>query len=255
MKSRLNEVPLLPSERVDDLLTHNLHIIQSDEVFSFSMDAVLLARFAGVPPRGRVLDLCTGNGVIPMLLTTRTTASIEGIEIQPRLADMARRSVAMNALENQITIHEGDLRTLHLTAGYGVYDAITVNPPYMPLNGSDLKMNVYQAMARHEIGCTLEEVIQACVRLVRTGGKVSMVHKPQRLADILSLMRQYRLEPKTIRFVHPRAHLEANMVLIEAARDGKPEVRIQPPLIVYTQDNEYCPEIMDIYFGAKEEKP
>ncbi|MNV74959.1 tRNA1(Val) (adenine(37)-N6)-methyltransferase [compost metagenome] len=133
-----------------------------------------------------------------------------------------------------------------------MYDAITVNPPYMPLNGSDLKMNTHQAMARHEIGCTLEDVIQAAVRLVRTGGKVSMVHKPQRLADIISLMRKYRLEPKNIRFVHPRAHLEANMVLIEAARDGKPEVRVQPPLIVYTDDNQYCPEIMDIYFGSKE---
>ncbi|MNC16978.1 tRNA1(Val) (adenine(37)-N6)-methyltransferase [compost metagenome] len=245
-------VPLLPSERVDDLLTHDLRIIQSDEVFSFSMDAVLLARFASIPPRGRVLDLCTGNGVIPMLLTTRTKASIEGIEIQPRLADMARRSVAMNSLEERVTIHEGDLRELHTVAGYGVYDAITVNPPYMPLNGSDLKLNTHQAMARHEIGCTLEEVIQACVRLVRTGGKVSMVHKPQRLVDIISLMRQYRLEPKLIRFVHPRAHLEANMVLIEAARDGKPEVRLQPALIVCNEDNQYCSEIMDIYYGNKE---
>ncbi|KAI7269084.1 hypothetical protein KC345_g7578 [Hortaea werneckii] len=136
---------------------------------------------------------------------------------------MARRSVILNGLEERVQIHEGDLRELHNTAGYGVYDAITVNPPYMPLNGSDLKLNSHQAMARHEIGCTLEEVIQACVRLVRTGGKVSMVHKPQRLVDIISLMRKHRLEPKLIRFVHPRAHLEANMVLIEAARDGKPE--------------------------------
>ncbi|GGG08178.1 hypothetical protein GCM10010912_60990 [Paenibacillus albidus] len=247
-------VPLLPTERVDDLLTHELRIIQSDEVFSFSMDAVLLARFASIPPRGRVLDLCTGNGVIPILMTTRTNASLEGIEIQPRLADMARRSVALNGLGERITIHEGDLRELYTVAGHGVYDAITVNPPYMPLNGSDLKLNTHQAMARHELGCTLEEVIQACVRLVRTGGKVSMVHKPQRLVDIISLMRKYRLEPKIIRFVHPRAHLEANMVLIEAARDGKPEVRLQPPLIVYNEDNQYCPEIMDIYYGAKEGK-
>ncbi|WP_410512945.1 tRNA1(Val) (adenine(37)-N6)-methyltransferase [Paenibacillus sp. BR2-3] len=252
----LNEVsvPLMPSERIDDLLTHDLRIIQSDEVFSFSMDAVLLARFASVPPRGRVLDLCTGNGVIPMLLSTRTKASIEGIEIQPRLADMARRSVELNKLQERVIIHEGDLRELYTTEGHGVYDAITVNPPYIPLNGSDLKLNTHQAMARHELGCTLEEVIQACVRLVRTGGKVSMVHKPQRLVDIITLMRQYRLEPKTIRFVHPRAHLEANMVLIEAARDGKPEARLQPPLIVYNEDNQYCQEILDIYYGAKEGK-
>lgn len=245
-------VPLLPAERIDDLLTHDLRIIQSDEVFSFSMDAVLLARFAGIPPRGRVLDLCTGNGVIPILLTARTQASIEGVEIQPRLADMAKRSIKLNSLEERVHIHEGDLRELHHSVGYGQFDAITVNPPYMPLNGSDIKLNTHQAMARHELGCTLEEVIQSCVRLVRTGGKVSMVHKPQRLVDILSLMRKHRLEPKSIRFVHPRAHLEANMVLIEASRDGKPEVRLQPPLIVYNEDNQYCPEIMDIYYGPGE---
>lgn len=243
---------LEPSERIDDLLTHDLHIIQSDEVFSFSMDAVLLARFAGIPPRGKVLDLCTGNGVIPLLLTTRTKAEIEGIEIQPRLAGMARRSVALNDLQDRVTIREGDLRELHKETGHGVYDAITVNPPYMPLNGSDIKLNPHQAIARHEISCTLEEVIQSCFKLVRPGGKVSMVHKPQRLGDIMALMRQYRLEPKRIRFVHPRAHLEANMVLIEAMRDGKPEVRLLPPLIVYDEHNQYCPEIMDIYYGSKE---
>ncbi|MCJ8015093.1 tRNA1(Val) (adenine(37)-N6)-methyltransferase [Paenibacillus sp. KQZ6P-2] len=243
---------LEPSERIDDLLTHDLHIIQSDEVFSFSMDAVLLARFAGIPPRGRILDLCTGNGVIPLLLTTRTKADIEGIEIQPRLAGMARRSVTLNQMQERIIIREGDLRELYKETGHGVYDAITVNPPYMPLNGSDIKLNRHQAIARHEISCTLEEVIQTCFRLVKPGGKVSMVHKPQRLGDIMALMRQYRLEPKRLRFVHPRAHLEANMVLIEAIRDGKPEVRLLPPLIVYDENNQYCPEIMDIYYGSKE---
>lgn len=247
-----DQFQLQPSERLDDLLTHDLHIIQSDEVFSFSMDAVLLARFAGIPPKGRVLDLCTGNGVIPLLLTTRTKAAIEGIELQPRLADMARRSVDINGKRDQIQIREGDLRDLPKETGHGVYDAITVNPPYMPLNGSDLKMNPHQAMARHEIGCTLEEVIHTCFKLVKPGGKVSMVHKPQRLGDIMFLMRQYRLEPKRIRFVHPRAHLEANMVLIEAMREGKPEVRLLPPLIVYNENNSYCPEILDLYYGAKE---
>jgi len=246
-----NEVILHESERIDDLLSHDLKIIQSDEVFSFSMDAVLLARFASVPKRGRVLDLCTGNGVVPILLTTRTQANLEGIEIQPRLADMARRSVQLNALDQSITIHEGDLRELVKETGHAVYDAITVNPPYMPLNGSDLKMNTHQAMARHELGCTLEEVIQACNRLVRNGGKVSMVHRPQRLGEIISLMREYKLEPKRIRMVHPRAHLEANMVLIEALKDGKPEVRMLPPLIVYNEEGTYCDEIMDIYYGSQ----
>jgi len=248
----IEHVILQESERIDDLLTHDLRIIQSDEVFSFSMDAVLLARFASIPPRGRVLDLCTGNGVVPLLLTTRSKASIEGIEIQPRLADMARRSVELNGLKDSIVIREGDLRELYKETGHGVYDAITVNPPYMPLNGSDLKHNSHHAIARHEIHCTLEEVLQACSRLVRPGGKINMVHKPQRLGELITLMREYRLEPKRIRFVHPRANVEANMVLIEALRDGKPEVRILPPLIVYNEQNEYCPELLEIYYGSKE---
>lgn len=247
---KLKEISLNSSERIDDLLTHELGIIQSEEVFSFSMDAVLLARFASIPRRGRILDMCTGNGVIPILMSTRTSAPIEGIEIQPRLADMARRSVEMNGLEQQITIREGDLRELYKETGYGAYDVITVNPPYMPMNGSDIKLNQFQAIARHEIHCTLEEVIQAGSRLLKQGGKMSMVHKPLRLAEIITLMSQYRIEPKVIRFVHPRANMEANMVLIEGIRDGKPEVRLKPPLIVYNEQGKYCDEFMDIYFGS-----
>lgn len=248
------EVLLHSSERIDDLLTQDIGIIQSDEVFSFSMDAVLLARFASIPRRGRILDMCTGNGVVPLLLTTRSEAVIEGIEIQPRLADMARRSVVMNDLQDRVVIREGDLRELHLETGYGVYDAITVNPPYMPLNGSDIKLNQHQAIARHEIHCTLEEVIQSGSRLLRPGGKLSMVHKPLRLAEIISLMQKYRLEPKIIRFVHPRLHMEANMVLIECIKDGKPEVRLQPPLIVYDDKGKYCKEMMEVYYGTSEGK-
>ncbi|WP_199794882.1 tRNA1(Val) (adenine(37)-N6)-methyltransferase [Paenibacillus faecalis] len=248
------DIVLHSSERIDDLLTHELGIIQSDEVFSFSMDAVLLARFANIPRKGRILDMCTGNGVIPLLLSTRTNALIEGIEIQPRLADMARRSVALNHLQERIQIQEGDLRELHLKTGHGIYDAITVNPPYIPLNGSDIKLNRHQAIARHEIHCTLEEVIQSGARLVRPGGKLFMVHKPQRLAEIISLMQKYRLEPKIIRFVHPRLHMEANMVLIECMKDGKPEVRLHPPIIVYDDQGQYCQEMMDIYYGTNEGK-
>lgn len=248
------EVPLYEKERLDDLLTHHLRIIQSDEVFSFSMDAVLLARFAAVPKRGKIIDLCTGNGVIPLLLSTRTQAQIEGLEIQPRLADMARRSIQLNALQDRVTIREGDLRELVQQTGHGAYDALTVNPPYMPLTGGDLKLNRHQAIARHEIHCTLEEVISSSMRLLRTGGKLSMVHKPQRLGEIMTLLRQYRLEPKVIRFVHPRAGMEANMVLIEALRDGKPDVRVLPPLIVYEENGEYCKEIYEIYYGLKEGK-
>jgi tRNA1(Val) A37 N6-methylase TrmN6 len=247
------EPELQIGERMDDLLTHNLKIIQSPEVFSFSLDAVLLARFAGVPQRGRVLDLCTGNGVIPLLLTTRTDASLVGVEIQPRLADMARRSVELNGLLDKINIVQGDLREWR--AEGELFDAVTVNPPYLPLQSGDTKENHHQAMARHEIGCKLEDVIAACARSVRIGGRVSMVHRPSRLVDIIDLMRRYRIEPKRIRFVHPRKEAEANMVLIEGTRDGKPEVRLLPPIIVYEDDGEYTPELLAVFYGEAAELP
>ncbi|WP_322908046.1 tRNA1(Val) (adenine(37)-N6)-methyltransferase [Paenibacillus campi] len=248
----IKETWLQEGERLDDLLTHQLHIIQSREVFSFSMDAVLLARFAAVPPRGRIIDLCTGNGVIPLLLSTRTKAAIEGVEIQERLAHMAQRSVEINQLQQQITIRLHDLKELPLEGEHGVYELVTVNPPYMPMNGNDMKLNHHQAMARHEIGCTLEDVIRTAASLLKNGGKLAMVHRPQRLVDIVTLMRSLGVEPKRIRFVHPRQHMEANMILVEGIRGGKPDLRILPPLIVYNEHNEYVPEIMDIYYGQKE---
>lgn len=239
-----------PNERIDDLLCNDLQIIQSGEVFAFSMDAVLLARFCTVPPRGKIIDLCTGNGVIPLLLSTRTKAEIWGVEIQERLADMAVRSVKLNRLDDRIHILHHDLRTVHEELGYGRFDVVTVNPPYLPVQAGEQNTNLHVAAARHEIFCTLDDVAAACSRLVHTGGKVAMVHRPARLTDILSAFRKYRLEPKRIRFVHPKAGEEANMVLIEAIRDGKPDVRLLPPLIVYKNQSEYCDELMEIYFGS-----
>lgn len=227
-------VQLAENERIDDLLTESgLKIIQSREVFSFSLDAVLLSRFASVPKYGRVVDLCSGNGVIPILLSTRTKARIDAVEIQPRLADMARRSIAMNGLEEQISIIEQDLRSYPRIAGNGVYDAVTVNPPYMRASTGDTNENEHYAIARHEIHCTLEDVAAACARLVKPGGKVSMVHRPSRLIEIIEAFRKWKLEPKRVQFVHPNVDAEANMVLIEALRDGRPDIKLLPPIIVY----------------------
>ncbi|WP_028551891.1 tRNA1(Val) (adenine(37)-N6)-methyltransferase [Paenibacillus sp. UNC451MF] len=248
----MEKVPLQPSERMDDLLTNDLKIIQSDEVFSFSMDAVLLGRFSYVPPRGRMVDLCTGNGVIPLLLSTRTKASIVGVEIQERLADMADRNVKINDLGNQIQIVQGDLRHIHNQLGSGAFDVVTVNPPYLPVPNGEQNINEHVAAARHEVFCTLEDVVRTSSRLVRSGGRVAMVHRPSRLVEIFCTMRQYKLEPKRIRYVHPRVGEEANMVLIEALRDGKPELRTLPPLIVYKNKTEYCDELMEIYYGKRD---
>ncbi|MCU6710871.1 tRNA1(Val) (adenine(37)-N6)-methyltransferase [Paenibacillus sp. J5C_2022] len=231
------ELQLAADERIDDLLTNSgLRIIQSREVFSFSLDAVLLSRFATIPKKGRIADLCTGNGVIPLLLSERTDAHIDAIEIQPRLADMARRSVAMNGREHRIAVIEADLRQYYKEAGNGLYDAITVNPPYMPVTAGDKNENEHYAIARHEIHCTIEDIARACCRILRTGGKLSLVHRPSRLLDILESLRRWRLEPKRIQFIHPHAGAEANMVLIEASRDGKPDIKLLPPIMVYDDE-------------------
>ncbi|HZG55822.1 tRNA1(Val) (adenine(37)-N6)-methyltransferase [Paenibacillus sp.] len=247
------EVRLQPGERVDDLLTQQLKIIQSDEVFSFSLDAVLLARFCSVPTRGAIVDLCSGNGVIPLLLTTRTSAKITGVEIQPRLADMAQRNVSLNGLEDRVRIELADLKSYHETAGYGAFDLVTVNPPYLPAASGDIKGNPYIAAARHELFATLSDVAGACAKLVKSGGKVAMVHRPSRLAEIISELRAVKLEPKRIRFVHPRLDQEANIVLVEAMKDGKPELRLLPPIVVHEKDGAYTEELKDIFYGRRSE--
>lgn len=245
---------LKDNERYDDLLTHELKIIQSPEVFSFSLDAVLLARFCTVPIKGAIVDLCSGNGVIPLLLTTRTKSVIVGVELQERLWDMAVRSVEKNGLSAQVCMELGDLREwAQVGRRCGSFDLVTVNPPYLPIPQGQQNENEHVAIARHEVMCTLEDVVQAASRLVRTGGRVAMVHRPARIVDILELMRKYRLEPKRIRFVHPKPGAEANMVLIEALRDGKPEVRMLPPLIVYDDNQRYCDELLEVYYGSKTE--
>lgn len=243
---------LLPSERLDYLLTNDLKIIQSKEVFSFSMDAILLAKFSYLPlKKGRVMDLCTGNGVIPLLLSARTEAHIEGLEIQERLYDMARRSVDVNELQSQIRIHHLDLNDAPRHVGHGVFDVVTCNPPYMPAETGRHNRNEHYAIARHEMKCTLEDVIRVSSQLLRPGGKASFVHRPHRLLDILTLMRHYRLEPKRLQFVHPKLGKEANMILIEGIKDGQPELRLLAPLIVYQENNEYTQELQRIYFGGK----
>jgi len=232
-------VALMAGERIDDLLTESgLKIIQSREVFSFSLDAVLLSRFAKLPKRGRIADFCTGNGVIALLSSDRTEAAIDAIEIQPRLADMARRNVAMNNLQHRIQIIESDLRQYAQEAGNGIYHAITVNPPYMRPSAGDKNDNEHYTIARHEVMCTIEDIAKATCKLLRPGGKLYMVHRPSRLADIMEALRAWRIEPKIIQFVHPKQNGEANMVLIEACRDGKPDLRVLPPLVVYNEAGE-----------------
>ncbi|KOP28388.1 MULTISPECIES: tRNA1(Val) (adenine(37)-N6)-methyltransferase [Exiguobacterium] len=240
---------LLPDERLDYLLGQEGKIIQSPSVFSYSLDAALLARFAWVPiQQGRIADLCSGNGAIPLFLSYRTKGQITGLEIQPRLAEMARRSIHLNELNDQIEMIEGDVKEAGARLGYGIYDAVTCNPPYFLANEtSNQNQSEHYTIARHEVLCTLEDCIRGAADLLKQGGKAAFVHRPERLLDIVTLMRTYRLEPKRMQLIYPKAGKEANMLLIEGIKDAKPGLKVLPPFIVYEADNSYAAQMKELF--------
>lgn len=242
---------LLDDERLDYLLAEDLRIIQSPSVFSFSLDAVLLARFAYVPlKRGKVVDLCTGNGAIPLFLSARTDVPIIGVELQERLVHMAMRSVTYNHLDHRISIIQGDVKEIPAQLGFEKYDVVTCNPPYFPAHEmSDKNISEHMAIARHELHLTLGESVEAASKLLKQGGKAAFVHRSGRLIDIITAMRANRLEPKRVRLVYPKAGKEANTLLIEGIKDGKPDLKILPPLIVYGDDGEYSEEVRALLYG------
>lgn len=245
-------VSLYEDERIDRLVRYEqMPIIQSPTVFSYSLDAVLLADFVYVPiQRGQLLDLGTGNGVIPLLLSKRTKGSIVGLEIQERLAYMAERSVQLNDLTEKIKIVTGDLRERQPQLAQSYYDVVTCNPPYFKTpKATEYNKNEYLTIARHELTCTLEDVVRAAKRYVKPGGKVALVHRPERLVDILMLFRQYKIEPKRLRFVYPKQEKSANMLLIEGTRDGKQGLEILSPLYIYKEHNSYTEEAQQIIYG------
>lgn len=246
-------VQLVDDERLDYLLAEDLRIIQSPSVFSFSLDAVLLARFAYLPiQKGNIIDLCTGNGVIPLLLSPRTKATITGVEIQERLYDMAKRSVDYNELKDKIKLIHGDIKDMPRLLGHGKYDVVTCNPPYFPVKETNIiNEREHFAIARHEIYCTLDDVVKVSSQLVKPGGKVAIVHRPGRLIEILEYMKKYRIEPKRLRFVYPKLGKEANTILIEGIKDGKPDLKILSPLIIYGENGDYTEEVKEILYGKQ----
>ncbi|MGN0416259.1 MAG: tRNA1(Val) (adenine(37)-N6)-methyltransferase [Agathobacter sp.] len=242
------EVTIHSSERLDELHRNGYKIIQDRGRFCFGMDAVLLSGFARVKPGERALDLGTGTGIIPILLEAKTKGEhFTGLEIQPESADMAARSVAINDLTDKIDIVTGDIRDASERFGASSFDVITTNPPYMIgrhglRNDEDAK-----AIARHEILCTLDDVLRESAKILRPGGRFYMVHRPFRLAEILSKMVEYHIEPKRMRLVYPFVDKEPNMVLIEGLRGGKSRMTVEKPLIVYREPGVYTDEIYDIY--------
>ncbi|WP_420314840.1 tRNA1(Val) (adenine(37)-N6)-methyltransferase [Butyrivibrio proteoclasticus] len=212
------------------------------------MDAVLLSGFASAPDGGRVLDLGTGTGIIPILMAAKTGAKeLVGLEIQSESAEMANRSVILNDLEEKVKIVEGDIKEAGELFGAASFDVVTSNPPYM-IGGHGLQNpDGPKAIARHEVLCDLEDVVKAAARCLKPGGKFYMVHRPFRLTEIMVVMNSYKLEPKRMRLVYPFIDKEPSMVLIEGARGGKSRITVEPPLIIYESQHKYTKEIYDIY--------
>nr|WP_022772614.1 methyltransferase [Butyrivibrio sp. AE2015] len=244
----MGTIDLKPGERLDDLQRNGYRIIQDPDKFCFGMDAVLLSGFASAPDGGRVLDLGTGTGIIPILMAAKTGAKeLVGLEIQPESAEMANRSVILNDLEEKVKIVEGDIKEAGELFEAASFDVVTSNPPYM-IGGHGLQNpDGPKAIARHEVLCDLEDVVKAAARCLKPGGKFYMVHRPFRLAEIMVVMNRYKLEPKRMRLVYPFIDKEPSMVLIEGARGGKSRITVEPPLIIYESQHKYTKEIYDIY--------
>ncbi|MDE6675604.1 MAG: tRNA1(Val) (adenine(37)-N6)-methyltransferase [Acetatifactor sp.] len=239
-------VILKEKERIDDLQRNGYRIIQHPEKFCFGMDAVLLSGFAAARRGDRVLDLCTGTGIIPILMEAKTEAAhLTGLEIQAESADMARRSVQLNGLEGKIDIVTGDVKEAGSYFSSASFDVITCNPPYMIGRHGLNNPETPKAIARHEILCTLEDVVSQTARLLRPGGHFYMVHRPFRLAEIIAALVQYKLEPKRMRLVYPYVDKEPNMVLIEAVRGGKSRMTVEKPLIIFREQGVYTEEICE----------
>ena len=244
----MKEVRLKSKERLDELQRNGYRIIQNPDRFCFGMDAVLLSGFAQVKPDGTVLDLGTGTGIIPILLEAKTPAAhLTGLEIQEESADMARRSVELNGLSSKIDIVTGDIKEADRLFPSASFDVVTCNPPYMVDSHGLKNPEEPKAIARHELLCTLEDVISKAAVLLKPGGHFFLVHRPFRLAEIITTMAQYKLEPKRMQLVYPCVDKEPNMVLIEGVRGGKPRMTVEKPLIIYSEPGVYMPEIYDIY--------
>lgn len=238
------------NERLDDLQCKGYYIIQNPDMFCFGMDAVLLADYAAGKKGAQAIDLGTGTGVIPILMEARDKAvHFTGLEIQKESADMALRSVIYNNLNEKIDIVCGDIKKVEELFKRESFDIVTSNPPYISSNhGLENEMEP-KNIARHEILLKLEDVIKAAAYLLKVGGTFAMVHKPFRLAEIIRLMSKYHLEPKRLKMVQPYADKEPNMVLIEAAKGGKPRIKVEPTLVVYNSDGSYTDELLRCYNG------
>lgn len=240
---------LLEHERLDYLMKEHLRIIQNDEVFSFSTDALLLGHFTEVRKNDSIMDLCSGNGVVPLLLSYKTKRQIDGIEIQHLLIDMANRSIAFNQLTAQIQMYEMDLKAVRTQFKPSQYSLVTCNPPYFKSNQLHQHQKNAHKIARHEIMCSLEDCCIAARHLLKQGGRLVMVHRAERLMDVLSNMRDSGIEPKKLYFVYSKKEKDAQTIVVEGRKGGNQGLTIQPPFYIYNEDGTYTSEMREVYYG------
>jgi tRNA1Val (adenine37-N6)-methyltransferase len=244
----MNDIEIRDDERVDDLQRNHYQIIQKKKGFCFGMDAVLLSGFVQVREGECVIDLGTGTGIIPILLEAKTKGKhFTGMEIQEAVAEMAQRSVGLNGLEKKIRIVQGDIKEACRIFGKASFDVVTSNPPYM-INQHGMKNpDPMKAISRHEIFCTLEDVVREASMLLKPGGRFYMVHRPRRLTEIFCILHQYGLEAKRMKMVHPFVDKEANMVMIESVRGGGSMMKVEAPVVVFQKPGVYSDEIRTTY--------
>ena len=242
------DISLLEDESIDDLQLDNLYLIQKKQGFRFGVDAVLLSHFANIKNKHRVIDLCTGTGIVPFLVYGKyKPKEVIGIEIQEDMVEMANRSSKYNEIIDRVKFLNADLKDLNLLKTLGTFDVLTVNPPYKLNNSGILNPDDKLAIARHEILCTLEDVIIAARKLLKDNGRIYMVHRPERLIDIFELMRKHKIEPKRVQMIQPNINKAPNIVLVEGQRDGGAYLKWEAPIYVYNEDGTYTKEIDRIY--------
>ncbi|WP_196000930.1 tRNA1(Val) (adenine(37)-N6)-methyltransferase [Clostridium sp. 1001271B_151109_B4] len=242
------EVNISKDESIDDLQLNGLQLIQKEQGFRFGVDAVLLSHFANVKKKHRVIDLCTGTGIVSFLVYGKyKPQEVIGLEIQDDMVEMANRSSRLNDTSDIVKFVQGDLKDKALLDSLGRFDVVTVNPPYKLNNAGILNPNDKLAIARHEIMCNLEDVIVSARRLLKDNGRMFIVHRPERLADIFGLMRKYKIEPKRVRLVQPNTKKAPNIVLVEGQRDGGAFLKWEETLYVYDDNGNYSEEINRIY--------
>ena len=242
------EVNIGNDESIDDLQLNVLQLIQKEQVFRFGVDYVLLSHFANVKKKHRVIDLCTGTGIVSFLVYGKyKPQEVIGLEIQDDMVKMANRSSKLNDTSDIVKFVQGDLKDKALLDSLGRFDVVTVNPPYKLNNAGILNPNDKLAIARHEIMCNLEDVIVSARRLLKDNGRMFIVHRPERLADIFGLMRKYKIEPKRVRLVQPNTKKAPNIVLVEGQRDGGAFLKWEETLYVYDDNGNYSEEINRIY--------